>query len=56
MIWLALVPFTDPDVCFEYVQKNNLMQQLDWQCILIEPDEPTKPLAPEYSLKPKARP
>lgn len=51
MIWLALVVFQDADACHDYVVEHKLMEQLDWQCILIEDDA----LAPTYSLRPKAR-
>lgn len=50
--WLALVAFSDPDTCLEYVKQNNLMEQIDWQCILIE----EAVLAPTYSLRPQQRP
>jgi hypothetical protein len=51
VIWLALVVFHNPDACYDYVVEHKLMEQLDWQCILIEDES----LAPAYSLRPKAR-
>lgn len=57
MIWIALVAFSTTDACDAFVAEQRLMETImDVQCVLIEPDEPIKPLAPETSLRPKARP
>ena len=57
MMWVAFVAFATTDACDAFVAEQHLMETImDVQCVLIEPDEPTKPLAPETSLRPKARP
>ena len=57
MMWVAFVAFATTDACDAFVAEQHLMETImDVQCVLIEPDEPVKPLAPETSLRPKARP
>jgi len=57
VIWVAFVAFATTDACDAFVAEQRLMETImDVQCVLIEPDEPTKLLAPETSLRPQARP
>ena len=56
MIWVAFVAFATTDACDAFVVEQRLMETImDVQCVLIEPDEPTRPLPPETSLRPKER-
>lgn len=57
MMWVALVAWATVEDCDAFVERERLMETvMDMQCILIEPEEPVKPLAPTTSLRPKARP
>ena len=57
MMWVAFVAFATTDACDAFVAEQRLMETImDAQCVLIEPEELVKPLAPETSLRPKARP
>jgi len=57
MMWVAFVAFATTDACDAFVTDQRLMETImDVQCVLIEPDEPIKPLAPSTSLRPQMRP
>jgi len=55
VVWVAFAIFSDPDPCNEFMEKHKLYEGLDWQCVIEDWTHDYK-LAPEVSLRPKARP
>lgn len=54
-VWVAFAIFGDPNACDKFMEKHKLYEGLNWQCVIHDWTHEYK-LAPDVSLRPKARP
>jgi len=54
-VWIAFAVFSEPAPCDVFMEAHKLYEGLDWQCVIHDWRDDKK-LAPDVSLRPRARP